>query len=92
MSDSFDRVIHTERVLEEVRAERTRVVHDLGYTVEHDDQHPPEVFMSLASDHILDAAKAFAHDASYTARENLIEACQLLVAGVERMDRMKENT
>jgi hypothetical protein len=79
-----------ELVLAEVRTERWRQIDKLGYDSAHDDSHGVEVFMSLAEDHLQDAAEQLRRGAGYSARENMIEAAALIAAGIERFDRAKE--
>ena len=79
---------HTERVLNDVRAERDRQVDELGWTREHDvDHHSTHDLVTLAKGY---AGKPESdrdeHHGLYS-RRRLVQATALLVAAVEAMDR-----
>ena len=78
---------NTERVLNDVRAERDRQVDELGWTPEHDDNHSTHDLVTLAKGY---AGKPESdrdeHHGLYS-RRRLVQAAALLVAAIEANDR-----
>lgn len=74
----------TERVLDDLRAERERQV-ERGWTREHDDAHATHTLATLAERR----ARTFDPHApvGYYSRARLVQAAALLVAAVEAIDR-----
>lgn len=78
---------HTERVLNDVRAERERQP-QLGWTPEHDvDHHSTHDLVRLAESYAhKPESDRFEHNGYYS-RRRLVQATSLLVAAIEAMDR-----
>lgn len=83
----------------DVLAERNRQIHSKGYDVGHDDAHPPGSLARLAAVYTVAAANLqgmyFWPDGELTVspratpRENLVRAGALILAELERLDRVE---
>lgn len=90
------------RVIDEIRQERVRQIKVEGWTAEHDDEHSSGEMAKAAACYALDAARAQEYrERSYwpwdwswwkprTPRKNLIRAAALIVAEIERIDRLPQ--
>jgi hypothetical protein len=67
-------------VLDEIAAERRRQVEDTGWTREHDDDH--------AGGELLTAGWGALSRIYSPTRRSLVEAAALIVAEIERLDRI----
>lgn len=80
---------HTDKVLQDVRAERVHQV-DRGWTTQHDDEHWTDALVRLANQYAhkpgKDADPNHITGRLYD-RHRLVQAAALLVAAVEAMDR-----
>lgn len=88
----LDAVRLTVGVLAEVAAERRRQIEKEGYTAQHDDEHNPIEFAKASAAYAIGAGGFWPWEiASFKPlgfRYNLVRAAALLVAGLERLDRM----
>lgn len=76
----------TERVLNDIRAERGRQI-ELGWTPEHDDSHSTHDLVGLANSYAgRPESDADEHRGLYS-RRRLVQAAALLVAAIEANDR-----
>lgn len=76
-------------VLQDIAAERVRQVVDLGYTPEHDDAHSDALLRSLAYGRLTAAAGA---PSEAGRRLRLVQSAALLVAEIERIDRLPRSS
>jgi hypothetical protein len=84
-----------DKIISEVAAERRRQTTELGWTPEHDDQHDNDQIIYAALDYMMPSRKLAPNSWAYNAkvvrriprRAELIKACALLVAEIERLDR-----
>lgn len=76
----------TDRVLQEVIAERARQVGQLGYTEQHDDEHGEEHVMKQAHQRFERMAEGVTPT---EARAELVKIAALAVAAIETMDRRR---
>ena len=75
----------TERVLDDVAAERNRQV-EKGWTRDHDDHHSTHDLVRLAEKRIHSPGRPPA-ESGYYDRQRLVEGIAMLVAAVEAWDR-----
>lgn len=88
-------------IIDEIIAERKRQIHDKGYTSESDDAHTNNELIDAAIAYCTSAKKetaaakecwplALEHFKPSEERRDIIKAIALLIAEVERIDRIKD--
>jgi len=96
----------TESVLDEIGRERYRQVEEEGWTLNHDDKHEGGELALASGCYALRSAKASIHHVATgiplswpwargwwkptTDRRNLVKAGALIVAEIERLDRIED--
>lgn len=90
------------KALEDIAAERARQISQEGWTPEHDDAHEDGALAKAAAVYALHAVlgqffvRWWPWDASWfkptTGRRDLVKSGALIVAEIERMDRVASNT
>lgn len=83
----MDNMDGTKQVLEDVLSERIRQVTQLGYSLEHDDAHTPQEFVTLCRTYVDEAGAKHAEGDLPGCRTEMVKAVSLLVAMVENLDR-----
>jgi len=76
----------TQRVLDDIQAERDRQV-DVGWTPEHDDRHSTRDLVQLAQQYAGKPESDRPEDRGLYSRRRLVQATALLVATIEAWDR-----